>query len=252
MFLVVLVPLPFSTAVGPDGIAPWLAGGLAIAAVTKVLHLLLRRFGDRDLSATGPALVYPDLFDVPGRIDVAPLPSRLPPVATPAPARVPARAAEPDFAEPRLYRPEPQPRQEPEPPRVQAKPEDLASETIQFEGGFDGRVQFLPGRLEILCGPDAGMEFHFLRLPGQAVPEVTIGRAAGPTHRHIQIAEGTVSRMHAHLRYDGGWHISNLSTSNPVQVNGQRIGSVPEAVLLTNGDRIQLGGVELCYRDGSR
>jgi len=128
---------------------------------------------------------------------------------------------------------------------------DEASETIRLPTAADGTIQLLPGRLVMLEGPEVGREFRFLRVGNQPVPEVTIGRASGPPYRHIQLTAATVSRMHARIRYqDGRWLLANLSTTNPLRLNGRELPPMQDAPL-ANGDRIQLGEVELSYLQGS-
>jgi hypothetical protein len=125
---------------------------------------------------------------------------------------------------------------------------DEASETIRLPTAADGTVQILPGTLVMTQGPEIGREYRFLRIGSQAVPEVSIGRLSGPPYRHIQLAASTVSRMHARIRYvDGTWWITNLSETNPLSLNGKELRSTEE-VPLADGDRIQLGEVELSYR----
>ena len=127
---------------------------------------------------------------------------------------------------------------------------DEASETIRLPTAADGTVQLLPGSLVMKEGPEPGREYRFLRIGSQPVPELTIGRTSGPPYRHIQIAAATVSRMHARIRYeDGVWRVCNLSTTNPLRVNGREVEAMDE-VSLADGDRIQIGEVELNYRDG--
>ena len=131
-----------------------------------------------------------------------------------------------------------------------AAPVDEASETIRLPTAADGTVQLLPGMLVMTDGPEVGREFRFLRIGSQPIPELTMGRASGPPYRHIQLAAATVSRTHARIRYEGGsWHIANLSTTNPLRLNGRELPAMADFPL-ADGDRIQLGEVELCYRDG--
>jgi pSer/pThr/pTyr-binding forkhead associated (FHA) protein len=128
---------------------------------------------------------------------------------------------------------------------------DEGSETIRLPTAADGTVQLLPGMLVMTVGPEVGKEFRFLRVAGQVVPELTIGRASGPQYRHIQLPAATVSRMHARIRFEGGaWRIANLSATNPARVNGRELPSMEEIVLV-DGDRIELGEVELSYRNGN-
>jgi hypothetical protein len=127
---------------------------------------------------------------------------------------------------------------------------DETSDTIRIDVGSSGLVQLLPGRLEVVKGAEPGREFHFVRPAGQKVPEVTIGRSSGSANRHIQIPQPTVSRLHARLRFeDGLWTLANLSSTNPVRVNGQELGSAEEVVGLRDGDRIELGEVEMLFHE---
>lgn len=127
---------------------------------------------------------------------------------------------------------------------------DEASETIRLPTAADGTVQLLPGMLVMTEGPEIGREFRFLRVGSQPVPELTMGRVSGPPYRHIHLAAATVSRMHARIRYEGGgWQIANLSDTNPLRLNGRELPTTAQFPL-ADGDRIQLGEVELCYRDG--
>lgn len=131
------------------------------------------------------------------------------------------------------------------------RPDDVdeASQTIRLPTASDGTVQILPGALVMTEGPEVGKEYRFLRIGSQDVPEITLGRVAGPPYRHIQLAAATVSRMHARIRYlDGSWRIANLSDTNPVRLNGRELRANDE-IPLVDGDRLQLGEVELSYQD---
>ncbi|MQA89050.1 MAG: FHA domain-containing protein [Gemmatimonas sp.] len=125
------------------------------------------------------------------------------------------------------------------------------SENVRIDTNGADRIQFLPGRLEVVKGAEVGREFRFVRVLGQEVPEITVGRAHGPTHMHVQIPVPTVSRVHARLRFhEQCWCIANLSATNPVRINGRALASPEEATVLVDGDRIELGEVELRYRVG--
>ena len=116
-----------------------------------------------------------------------------------------------------------------------------------------GTVQFLPGRLEVLQGAGvAGQELRFIRPDNPAErPSVTFGRGEGPPYRHVQLRAPTVSRLHARivLLDRGVWTLENLSTTNPIVLNGAELvcGAPPE--LLADGDRIEMGEVVFRYRD---
>ena len=125
----------------------------------------------------------------------------------------------------------------------------------------DGTLQFLPGRLEVIAGRDAGQEIRFVRTPGPDGSRVTFGRAEGAPYRHVQLREPTVSRTHARMTLeavnsngaDGSantprWRLENLSATNPVVVNGQPLASDPDdgehcSVVLDDGDKIEMGEV---------
>lgn len=119
---------------------------------------------------------------------------------------------------------------------------------LRFSVPQDGTLQFLPGRLEILNGLDAGREVRFVRVPGADGTHVTFGRSEGPAYRHVQLREGTVSRQHARMELrESQWHLTNLSATNPVVYNEQVL-AVREERPLTDGDRIEMGEVVFGFR----
>jgi len=128
----------------------------------------------------------------------------------------------------------------------------------------DGTLQFLPGRLEVITGDDAGQEIRFVRTPGPDGTRVTFGRAEGVPYRHVQLREPTVSRTHARMTLEVSprngaevsasaprWRLENLSATNPVVVNGTPL-AVDESeqcwVMLDDGDRIEMGEVVFRFR----
>lgn len=122
---------------------------------------------------------------------------------------------------------------------------------------FDGRtmrfirpdptVQLLPARLEVIGGGDTGEEIRFVGVEGEP-SEMMFGRSGGEDPTYIQLKQKTVSRTHAVVRYrHGEWLIENLSMTNPTRLNGEELG-VKER-LLTEGDRIEMGEVVLCFRE---
>lgn len=239
----------------------WLIGLLFAIGLLKVAQDLVRRSRKTDPEEHGPLLVFgmgetpaPAVAPRATEPSAAPTASGPPPpvpaaplsqMATPAMPMAPRRPSpRPIMSQPMVRRPVGVPSWD------STALTDEANETIRIETGDDGRVQFLPGRLEVVRGAEVGREFHFLRVPGQTVPEITIGRAHGPAHRHVQIPAATVSRMHALLRFvDRGWWVVNLSTTNPVRVNGVELAGPDDTVLLSDGDSLALGEVELRYRD---
>jgi hypothetical protein len=140
--------------------------------------------------------------------------------------------------------------------------------SVRFWRIADGTLQFLPGRLEIAAGRDAGQEIRFVRTAGPDGTVVTFGRAEGAPYRHVQLREPTVSRVHARMALERGpaehggshpvgdgdtaqrWRIENLSATNPVVVNGRALATAagPSAsVVLSDGDRIEMGEVAFVF-----
>jgi FHA domain len=126
----------------------------------------------------------------------------------------------------------------------------IEGETLRFVVPAEGTVEFLPGHLEIVAGPEAGREIRFARAPGETDTEVTFGRSEGPPNRHIQILARTVSRRHAAMTLiEDHWQLSNLSTTNPVVLNGRVLGPGEVVPLLVEGDRIEMGEVVFVFHE---
>ena len=140
--------------------------------------------------------------------------------------------------------------------------------SMRYWRAADGTLQFLPGRLEVIAGRDAGQEIRFVRTPGPDGTRVTFGRAEGAAYRHVQLREPTVSRAHALMTLENGtgpvggkrtanvnalhWRLENLSASNPVVVIGRPLGSDGGsdcAVTLGEGDRIEMGEVVFRFHE---
>ena len=137
--------------------------------------------------------------------------------------------------------------------------------SIRFWRPADGTLQFLPGRLEIAAGRDAGQEIRFVRTGGPDGTCITFGRADGPPYRHVQLREPTVSRSHARMVLEqpgsgsrdaspnqGRWRLENLSSTNPVVINGRSLdanGGAMASVMLSEGDRIEMGEVAFVFRE---
>ncbi len=127
--------------------------------------------------------------------------------------------------------------------------DERSAVTLRLERPQDGTLQFLPGRLEVLEGDDAGAEVKFVRTPGPDGTTITFGRAEGAQYRHVQLHVPTVSRMHAKLFLDGtSWSLTNLSATNPVVVNGLPLAGEGTTVVLREGDRIEMGEVVFRFR----
>jgi len=137
--------------------------------------------------------------------------------------------------------------------------------SVRFWRPADGTLQFLPGRLEIAAGRDAGQEIRFVRTGGPDGTCITFGRADGPPYRHVQLREPTVSRAHARMVLEqpgggsrdgspnqGRWRLENLSSTNPVVINGRSLdanGGTMASVMLSEGDRIEMGEVAFVFRE---
>ena len=122
---------------------------------------------------------------------------------------------------------------------------------LRFHRPADGTLQFLPGRLEVVDGRDAGHEIRFVRTMGADGTRVTFGRSEGPPYRHVQLREQTVSRRHAVMSLEGAglWRLTNLSETNPVVVNGVPLSGDDSEVVLRDGDRIEMGEVAFLFRE---
>ncbi|MEP6763156.1 MAG: FHA domain-containing protein [Gemmatimonadaceae bacterium] len=124
----------------------------------------------------------------------------------------------------------------------------IEGHSLRFSVPAEGTLQFLPGRLEISSGMDAGREIRFVRVPGPNGTEITFGRNEGPLYRHIQLRDQTVSREHARMTLtEGTWQLSNLSRTNPVAHNGRVLG-YGEQHPLEDGDRVEMGEVVFSFR----
>ncbi len=136
-------------------------------------------------------------------------------------------------------------------PRREAPARDngIGSATLRLEKAQDGTLQFLPGKLEIVEGRGVGQELRFVRTAGADGQSITFGRNEGPQYRHIQLEEHTVSRLHAKMSLEGKtWTLTNLSKTNPVVVNGLALSEETPAVVLRDGDRIEMGEVIFRFR----
>jgi hypothetical protein len=137
--------------------------------------------------------------------------------------------------------------------------------SVRYWRPADGTLQFLPGRLEVVAGQDAGQEIRFVRTPGPDGTRVTFGRAEGAPYRHVQLREPTVSRAHARMTLEvvngngpesaaasARWRLENLSATNPVVVNGKPLASDDSenrSVVLDEGDRIEMGEVVFRFHE---
>ena len=188
-----------------------LAGLAALALVT--LGLVLRAWRERRRQAAEAEWDPPIVFPTPRQ------PALAEAIAASASAGAPRAPAAPAWPEPQV----------------------VEGQTIRFYRS-DGVVQLLPGWLEVIAGEDRGQEIRFVRTAPGPTAEITFGRGEGPPLRHIQLHAGTVSRLHARMRFEGGrWEIANLSATNPVLVNGIELFAAGMTHPLRDGDRIEMG-----------
>ncbi len=132
------------------------------------------------------------------------------------------------------------------PPPSDTRRTPVANDPVPFRPD-DRTMRLLPGRLEIEDGEEGRAEIRFVDLPGDR-PEITFGRRPGEPFRHVQLQSPTVSRDHARMvRENGAWVIHNVSQTNPIVVNGERL-TGSEGHALSNGDRIEMGEVVFRYR----
>lgn len=119
---------------------------------------------------------------------------------------------------------------------------------LRFFRAEEGTLEFLPGRLEVVGGEDTGQEIHFARQVGDDDMTVTFGRSEGPPLRHVQLLDPTVSRQHARMTYAGQhWHLSNMSTTNGVMLNGAPLPDHGDGITLQDGDRLEMGAVVFVF-----
>jgi hypothetical protein len=119
---------------------------------------------------------------------------------------------------------------------------------VRFFRAEEGTLEFLPGRLEVVGGEDIGQEIHFARQVGDDEVTVTFGRSEGPPLRHVQLLDPTVSRQHARMTFTGQrWHLSNMSTTNAVLLNGAPLPDHGDGITLQDGDRLEMGAVVFVF-----
>ena len=119
---------------------------------------------------------------------------------------------------------------------------------LRFFRAEEGTLEFLPGRLEVVAGEDIGQEIHFARQVGDEDVTITFGRSEGPPLRHVQLLDPTVSRQHARMTFSGQrWHLSNMSSTNTVLLNGAAVPDHGGGITLEDGDRLEMGAVVFVF-----
>jgi pSer/pThr/pTyr-binding forkhead associated (FHA) protein len=100
----------------------------------------------------------------------------------------------------------------------------------------------------VLSGETKHREIRFVRTRGEPA-ELILGRAPGHSPQTVELQSDTVSRRHARFAYSNGrWAVTNLSRTNPVVVNDERIMDNSIQRSLADGDRVELGEVVLRFR----
>ncbi len=124
--------------------------------------------------------------------------------------------------------------------------EMIQGTALRFHRPADASRALLPGHLQVIEGPDAGLDVRFVRTSGE-LPIISFGRSEGPPFRHVQLLDPTVSRTHARMEFEvDGWILTNLSRTNPVLVNGSAL-TDETPVRLRDGDRVEMGALAFRY-----
>jgi hypothetical protein len=252
--LAAFAPLSFVA----DGLTGWFVlAGIGVAAVAIALWLLRgNRRGRHVRPIEGPPLIFPAAPATEGRSRTRPPPPLVPFASSPPPFPVPTPAVAADrpvAAGSRGNAEEWVATAAPAAPATVAAAEPSRSalfegQTIKFHVPTEGTLQLLPGRLELVAGPDSGQVIRFVR--GDHDSEVTFGRSEGPPYRHVQLRVPTVSRRHARMHLERNhWLIGNLSATNPLIVNGEELRSGNPDYTLQDGDRIEMGELIFVYRE---
>lgn len=245
-----LLPVPAWAQAGAAVSVPWplfiAVAALVAAAVVGVVMLMRRRSNrnDPDVAAV-PPLLFPAA------------PASQPRPVRPARPRAASAALEspgvPIQPAPREPWPAPAPTIPPAatvapPPEPPVTGSWVEGKTIRFHRPFEGTLQIMPGRLDIVGGADKGKSIRFVRTGDPA--QITFGRSDGPAYQHIQLRAPTVSRKHALMTFeDARWSICNLSGTNPVVVNGEELPQNSSARPLQDGDHIEMGEITFVFRE---
>jgi hypothetical protein len=121
------------------------------------------------------------------------------------------------------------------------------SETVRFLRPGEEPLEILPGRLEVLSGETKHREIRFVRIHGEPA-ELILGRESSRSPQTVELESQTVSRRHARFAYaNGRWAVTNLSRTNPIVVNDERIEDKSIERSLADGDRVELGEVVLRF-----
>ncbi|HEX5831553.1 MAG TPA: FHA domain-containing protein [Gemmatimonadaceae bacterium] len=208
---------------------------LVLLGATALVVMRVRREERRETDRSAlPQLVY---FPPPSEITVTPRPARHweppPPAAPVTPPPAPSPPTTPASAA-----------------ATASSDSDTPVEHPGARAAAPGTLAMLPGRLEVVAGEARGHDIRFVRTSTNGEQQVTIGRGEGPPYEHVQLRAPTVSRRHARLCYrEGLWSITNLSSTNPLLVNGVPLTPGGSARELDDGDMIEMGEVVFRFRD---
>jgi len=129
-------------------------------------------------------------------------------------------------------------------------PIDDVGKTVVMKKAPPGTLKLLPGKFIVLKGEEVHKEIRFQIPKDQTKKEFTFGRQEIPDQNpygHIQLKEGSVSRLHAKVIYTpDGVSLVNYSTVNPTTLNTTSLAE-NETVNLKDGDIITMGAVEFKY-----
>lgn len=132
--------------------------------------------------------------------------------------------------------PPPRPASTQNPPAMQTRQVSQAELATQLGEIKTAQVPTKLAQLVIIGGDMNGKAFP-LKL------STTIGRDSGD----VVLKDSSVSKEHARILFEGNdYHIENLSQTNPVVLNSQRLGS--ERKVLNEGDEMILGLVKLTFK----
>lgn len=125
----------------------------------------------------------------------------------------------------------------------QAAPASPVSPSIEYDAGLAAGPRLVvaqEGSLDEASGGAGAREFPLRKA------EALLGRSL---EADVRLAHTGVSRRHAQLeRIEGTWWLHDLGSTNGTRVNGRPVTDAE----LADGDRIEVGGVVLVYRDDRR
>lgn len=128
----------------------------------------------------------------------------------------------------------------------------IEGRTIKLHAPPPNTVKMMPGWFEVVSGDEVVKQIRFYKL-GDQNEETTFGRATGRPYVHVQLKAPTVSSRQAKVAFDGATaKLTNFASadSNPTKLNGRDLG-VNETVSLKESDRVEMGEVNLMFREAA-